>query len=139
MTECFGPVSLIADYEEETELIEAAALLSGQLTATVHGEHDDPIVPGLLETLADKAGRIVWNGWPTTLPVTWAVHHGGPYPATTSPLHTSVGSAAIDRFLRPVTYQGFPDGLLPAALREENPLHLRRRVDGRYRKVAPRS
>jgi len=139
MAECFGPVSLIAEYDEETQLVEAAGTLEGQLTATVHGEHDDLIVPGLLETLADKTGRIIWNGWPTTLPVTWAIHHGGPYPATTSPLHTSVGSAAIGRFLRPVTYQGFPDQLLPAALREENPLHLPRRVGGRYHTASPLS
>ncbi len=133
LAECFGPVSLIAEYDEEAQLTELAELLDGQLTATVHGEVDDAIVPGLLDTLAEKAGRIVWNSWPTTLAVTWAIHHGGPYPATTSPLHTSVGAAAIGRFLRPVTYQGVPDHLLPAPLRDANPLHLARCVDGRYR------
>jgi len=121
LAECFGPVSLIAEYDEETQLIEVAEILEGQLTATVHGEIDDVVVPGLLDTLAEKAGRIIWNGWPTSLAVTWAIQHGGPYPATTSPLHTSVGAAAVGRFLRPVTYQGVPDHLLPAALREENP------------------
>ncbi len=133
LAECFGPVSLIAEYDEEAQLIEVAEMLKGQLTATVHGEPDDAVVPGLLDTLAEKAGRIIWNGWPTTLAVTWAIQHGGPYPATTSPLHTSVGAAAIGRFLRPVTYQGVPDHLLPAALRDANPLHLPRRVDGQYR------
>jgi NADP-dependent aldehyde dehydrogenase len=136
-TECFGPVSLVAEYEEEAQLIEVAEMLEGQLTATVHGELDDVVVPGLLDTLSEKAGRIIWNSWPTTLAVTWAMQHGGPYPATTSPLHTSVGAAAIDRFLRPVTYQGVPDHLLPAALREANPLHLPRRVDGQYRTGPP--
>ena len=132
LTECFGPVSLVVEYEDESQLIEVADLLEGQLTATVHGELDDPIAPGLLDKLADRAGRIVWNSWPTTLSVTWAIHHGGPYPATTSPLHTSVGATAIGRFLRPVAYQGVPDPLLPAALQEANPLHLPRRVDGEY-------
>jgi NADP-dependent aldehyde dehydrogenase len=137
LAECFGPVSLIAGYEEESQLVEVAGTLEGQLTATVHGEVDDTVVPGLLDKLAEKAGRIIWNGWPTTLSVSWAVHHGGPYPATTSPLHTSVGAAAIGRFLRPVTYQNVPDPLLPAALREDNPLHLPRRVDGRYLPPSP--
>ena len=137
LAECFGPVSLVAEYDNEAQLIEVAGMLEGQLTATVHGEVDDMIVPELLETLADKAGRVIWNGWPTTLAVTWAIHHGGPYPATTSPLHTSVGAAAIDRFLRPVTYQNVPDSLLPASLREGNPLHLPRRVDGHYDAGSP--
>jgi NADP-dependent aldehyde dehydrogenase len=133
LAECFGPVSLMAEYDEESELIEAAEMLEGQLTATVHGDPDDVVAHGLLETLSEKAGRVIWNGWPTSVSVTWAMQHGGPYPATTSPLHTSVGSAAIGRFLRPVTYQAVPDQLLPAALQEGNPLRLPRRVDGRYR------
>jgi NADP-dependent aldehyde dehydrogenase len=123
----------MAEYDEESELIEAAEMLEGQLTATVHGDPDDVVAHGLLETLSEKAGRVIWNGWPTSVSVTWAMQHGGPYPATTSPLHTSVGSAAIGRFLRPVTYQAVPDQLLPAALQEGNPLRLPRRVDGRYR------
>jgi NADP-dependent aldehyde dehydrogenase len=89
LAECFGPVSLMTEYSEETQLIEVAEMLEGQLTATVHGEIDDVVVPGLLDTLAEKAGRIIWNGWPTSLAVTWAIQHGGPYPATTSPLHTA--------------------------------------------------
>ena len=137
LAECFGPVSLMTEYSEETQLIEVAEMLEGQLTATVHGELDDVVVPGLLDTLAEKAGRIIWNGWPTAVAVTWAMQHGGPYPAPTSPMHTSVGAAAIGRFLRPVTYQGVPDHLLPAPLREGNPLGLPRRVDGQYRTGSP--
>jgi len=133
LAECFGPVSLVTEYDEEARLVDVAEMLEGQLTATVHGEPDDDVVAGLLDTLAEKAGRIIWNGWPTSVSVTWAMQHGGPYPATTSLLHTSVGAAAIGRFLRPVAYQGVPDQLLPAALREDNPLRLPRRVDGRYR------
>ncbi len=97
----------------------------------MHGEPDDAVVPGLLDKLSDKVGRVVWNSWPTGVSVTWAMQHGGPYPAATSPLHTSVGPAAIGRFLRPVAYQSVPDHLLPAPLREANPLGVPRRVDGR--------
>lgn len=132
LAECFGPVSLIAEYGDEHQLVELAETLEGQLTAAVHGDPDDVVVHGLLEALAEKAGRVIWNGWPTSVSVTWAMQHGGPYPATTSPLHTSVGAAAIGRFLRPVTYQGVPDELLPEALRDTNPLHIGRRVNGTY-------
>ena len=84
------------------------------------------MVPALLTLLADRAGRVIWNGWPTGVAVTGAMHHGGPYPATTAPLHTSVGTAAIGRFLRPVCYQSLPDPLLPPALRRDNPLGIPR-------------
>jgi NADP-dependent aldehyde dehydrogenase len=77
----------------------------------------------------------VWNSWPTGVAVGWAMHHGGPYPATTAPLHTSVGATAIDRFLRPVCFQDVPDALLPPALRDDNPLGIVRRIDGSL--VAP--
>lgn len=130
--ECFGPVSLVVEYDDEAQLLQVARLLEGQLTATVHAEAEDGIVPELLEELAERAGRVVWNGWPTGVSVTWAMQHGGPYPATTSPLHTSVGAAAVARFLRPVTYQGVPDHFLPEGLREGNPLKLPRRVEGNY-------
>lgn len=132
LAECFGPVSLLAEYDDEDELIAVAEVIEGQLTATVHGEADEAVVPALIDALAEKTGRVIWNGWPTGVSVTWAMQHGGPYPATTSPLHTSVGAAAIGRFLRPVAYQGVPDHLLPAGLREANPLGLPRRVDGQY-------
>ena len=122
----------MVEYAEEKELVKVAKLLDGQLTATVHAEPSDEIVPELLEELAEKAGRVIWNGWPTGVSVTWAMQHGGPYPATTAPLHTSVGAAAVARFLRPVAYQGVPDHFLPPALRDANPLGLPRHVDGRY-------
>jgi NADP-dependent aldehyde dehydrogenase len=133
LAECFGPVSLVAEYAEETEMLEVAEAIEGQLTATVHGEADEAIVPGLIEALAEKTGRVIWNGWPTGVAVTWAMQHGGPYPATTSSLHTSVGAASIARFLRPVAFQGVPEHLLPAGLQDANPLGLPRRVDGVYR------
>ena len=84
----------------------------------------------LMDVLTERVGRVVWNGWPTGVSVTYAQHHGGPYPATTSVQTTSVGTSAIDRFLRPVTYQDAPDDVLPPALREDNPWRLPRRVDG---------
>jgi NADP-dependent aldehyde dehydrogenase len=73
---------------------------------------------------------VLWNGWPTGVSVTWAMQHGGPYPATTNATTTSVGASAIDRWLRPVAYQGVPDALLPEPLQDANPWALPRRVDG---------
>lgn len=118
ISEVFGPASLIVTYDDEADLLAVAEALDGQLTATVHGSDDDAIAPALIRALADKAGRVLWNQWPTGVTVTWAQQHGGPYPATTSPTSTSVGWTAIFRFLRPVAYQGLPDHLLPAALRD---------------------
>ncbi|MGW5433974.1 hypothetical protein ACWET9_43610 [Streptomyces sp. NPDC004059] len=91
------------------------------------GETD--LVRPLLARLRERAGRLVFNAWPTGVAVTEAMHHGGPYPATTAVLHTSVGSAAIGRFLRPVSYQGMPQDLLPEALRDDNPLAVPQRVN----------
>ncbi|RKN51196.1 aldehyde dehydrogenase (NADP(+)) [Micromonospora endolithica] len=130
--ECFGPASLIVEYADPVELLAALNTVPGALTATVHTEpgHDVDLVRVVLDVSAERAGRVVLNGWPTGVAVTWAMHHGGPWPATTAPLHTSVGVAAIRRFLRPVAYQDVPAELLPEALREDNPLRLPRRVDG---------
>lgn len=132
MVECFGPVTVLVTYTDEDELLATAAAFDGQLTATVHGEEHDPVVPELLDVLGVRAGRVIWNGWPTGVSVTWAMQHGGPYPATTSALHTSVGTTAIARFLRPLSYQSVPTSLLPGMLRDDNPLGLPRRIDGRW-------
>lgn len=137
LEECFGPVSVVAAYERPEQLLELAGSLRGQLTATVHATDDDDAVRELLPVLAECAGRVIFGGWPTGVAVSWAMQHGGPYPATTCPLHTSVGSAAIDRFLRPVTFQSVPDALLPPALRDANPLGIPRLVDGVLRSGAP--
>jgi len=122
LEECFGPTSMVVTYSSWIEVLDLARSLPGQLTATVHAEEADASVGELLRVLQDVAGRILWNGWPTGVSVTWAMHHGGPYPATTSPMYTSVGVSAIERFLRPVAFQSVPDALLPAALRDANPL-----------------
>lgn len=129
--ECFGPAVLLLRYDEDT-LGEALDALPGSLTGSVHladDEVDD--VADLFGQLRDKVGRIIVNGWPTGVAVTWSMHHGGPWPATTNALHTSVGTTALRRFVRPVAYQDVPDALLPPALREGNPLGVPRRVDGR--------
>ena len=128
--ECFGPVTLLVSYRDAAGLKSALDLLPGSLTGSLHAEPDDPAAAGLLGILRKKAGRIIVNGWPTGVAVTWSQHHGGPWPATTSVLHTSVGATAIRRFLRPVVYQNVPDDLLPAELQEANPLGIPRRVDG---------
>jgi NADP-dependent aldehyde dehydrogenase len=130
LLECFGPTSLVVEYGADEELLAAAEAFGGQLAAGVHGEETDPILPALLALLADRAGRVLWNSWPTGVSVTEAMQHGGPYPATTAPLHTSVGPAAVARFLRPVCYQSMPDHLLPLALRDDNPLGIPRRING---------
>jgi NADP-dependent aldehyde dehydrogenase len=135
LVECFGPTSLVVDYANDEELLAAAKVFGGQLAAGVHGEEDDTVLPALFTLLSDRAGRVLWNGWPTGVSVTEAMQHGGPYPATTSPLHTSVGSASIERFLRPVCFQSIPDHLLPPALRDANPLGLPRLVNGQREAV----
>ena len=105
--------------------------MGGQLTATVHGTDADlQAAGGLLNALEQVAGRIVFNGYPTGVEVCPSMHHGGPYPATTDSRATSVGSAAIQRFARPVSYQDMPDHLLPAELQNANPLGIRRRIEG---------
>ncbi|MDQ1596174.1 MAG: hypothetical protein QOH40_2730 [Arthrobacter pascens] len=128
--ECFGPTAVVVTYDDESQLAQLAETFEGQLTATIHGT-DSCEVTALVRVLARKAGRLVWNQWPTGVSVTYAQQHGGPYPATTAAGSTSVGTAAIERFLRPVAYQGFPHHVLPDALQEDNPLALPRLVDGR--------
>lgn len=127
--EMFGPATLVIQYSSDTDLAELAALMEGQLTATVHGEPDED-VGGILTTLRERSGRLLWNAWPTGVTVTYAQHHGGPYPATTAASTTSVGTGAIGRFMRPVAYDSFPPSQLPQPLLDENPWRITRRVDG---------
>ncbi|MFJ9429622.1 aldehyde dehydrogenase (NADP(+)) [Streptomyces sp. NPDC101490] len=125
LEECFGPVTVVARYASRTELAEVLSRLPGNLTATLHIGADDPEAAGLLAELTPLAGRVLVDGWPTGVAVAAAQHHGGPYPATTS-TSTSVGATAIERWLRPVTYQSTPDHLLPPELRDGNPRGVRR-------------
>ncbi|MEU8676482.1 aldehyde dehydrogenase (NADP(+)) [Streptomyces sp. NPDC048560] len=131
LEECFGPVTVVARYETEDEITAVLSRLPGNLTATLQTATDetDEGAARLLAALTPLAGRVLVNGWSTGVAVAPAQHHGGPYPATTS-TSTSVGATAIERWLRPVTYQTTPDALLPPELRESNPLGLPRRVDG---------
>ncbi|MEU9823275.1 aldehyde dehydrogenase (NADP(+)) [Pseudonocardia alni] len=131
--ECFGPAALVVTYPDDApgELLGVLADLPGSLTGTVHADAEDLDTVGrVAAVLRGNAGRLVFNGWPTGVAVSWAQHHGGPYPATTAPLHTSVGVTAVRRWLAPVTYQDWPDALLPEALQESNPLAIPRRYDG---------
>lgn len=130
--ELFGPSTLVVTHKDRQQLIDVINSLEGQLTATIHGSEEDLLeyqdVVRLLET---KAGRLVFNGFPTGVEVGHAMVHGGPYPATSEGRSTSVGTRAIYRFARQVCFQDFPNSALPAELREENPLGIRRMVDGK--------
>jgi NADP-dependent aldehyde dehydrogenase len=131
--EHFGPVTLFVVTKSEEDLIQTADFLEGNLTATIHATDDELELTGLLfDRLKHKAGRLILNGFPTGVEVTYAMQHGGPYPATTAPGTTSVGMMAIKRFLRPVAYQGLPDQLLPEALHDHNPLGIWRIVDEQF-------
>jgi NADP-dependent aldehyde dehydrogenase len=123
--ECFGPTSLVVSYANEAELDMVVRTFTGELTATVHGEADEPLAAWLVQAVGRFAGRVVWNGWPTGVAVSAAMQHGGPYPAALGAF-SSVGTTSIRRFQRPVTYQSIPDELLPPELRATNPLNLQR-------------
>jgi NADP-dependent aldehyde dehydrogenase len=119
------------------ELLKCAEQLAGTLTATIHGNAAELTENGaLVDLLSRKAGRLIFNGFPTGVEVGYAMHHGGPYPATTDEKFTSVGSAAILRFARPVCYQNFPEALLPPELQNANPRGILRNIDGRLTRDA---
>jgi alpha-ketoglutaric semialdehyde dehydrogenase len=129
--EIFGPATLLVKCENAEELLALAAELEGQLTATIHsGPGDEGLSGSLLRVLQEKVGRIVWNGYPTGVEVSPSMHHGGPFPATTDSRFTSVGTAAIQRFARPVCYQGLPHELLPEELQNANVRKIWRLVNG---------
>jgi alpha-ketoglutaric semialdehyde dehydrogenase len=141
--EVFGPSTLVVSCQDSAEVLHLARGLAGQLSATIHADVDDPddlaLAGRLVDVLTDKVGRIVWNGFPTGVAVTHAMQHGGPYPASTDSRTTSVGTAAMRRFLRPVCYQGLPAGLLPEPLLDDNPSGRLRRLDGAWsRESLPR-
>jgi NADP-dependent aldehyde dehydrogenase len=122
--ERFGPAALLVTYESSDELRLALTMLPGSLTGAIHADEDDSDVDWVAEGLRAIAGRLIMNGWPTGVAVNWAMHHGGPWPASTSSAHTSVGAMAIHRWLRPVAYQDWPADRLPPELRDDNPLHV---------------
>jgi NADP-dependent aldehyde dehydrogenase len=129
--EIFGPTTLLVRHSVRDQLLEIARSLEGQLTATIHGTDQDlRDFADLVAILETKAGRLVFNAFPTGVEVCHAMVHGGPYPSTSDGRSTSVGTRAIFRFTRPVCYQGFPDQALPAELKDANPLGILRMVDG---------
>ena len=131
--EVFGAAALIIQCESTDDFVAVAEHLEGQLTVTMQlNDEDLELAKRLLPVLERKAGRILCNGYPTGVEVCHAMVHGGPYPATSDSRTTSVGSAAILRFLRPVCYQDLPASLLPVELQNENKLGLPRLVDGSY-------
>jgi NADP-dependent aldehyde dehydrogenase len=128
--EVFGPVTLYVVCDDEGQMMQVAENLDGNLTASVHADEDMELAAKLYNVLEQKAGRVIFNGYPTGVEVCPSQQHGGPYPASSVSTATSVGVGAIVRFARFVAYQGTPDELLPDALKDENPLGIYRMVNG---------
>jgi NADP-dependent aldehyde dehydrogenase len=131
--EIFGPATVSIACGSREELLRVAKQIRGSLTATIHGTPEDlEKYSDLVALLRMRAGRLIFNGYPTGVEVSHAMHHGGPYPATTDPKFTSVGATAIYRFARPICYQDFPEVMLPPELQNANPRKLWRTVNGRW-------
>ena len=133
--EVFGPSTVVVKCSSREELEQVANNLEGHLTATIHGTESDLAEFGwLVSILENKVGRLIFNGFPTGVEVCASMHHGGPYPATTDSRTTSVGTAAISRFARPVSYQNFPQSALPVELQNKNERGIWRLVDNQFTK-----
>ncbi len=131
--EIFGPATVVVACGSRAELETVAQGLHGHLTATIQGTADDlQEFKGLIAILENKVGRLLFNGFPTGVEVCPSMTHGGPYPATTDSRSTSVGTGAIKRFVRPVSYQSFPNEALPPELQDANPLGIWRLVNGEF-------
>jgi NADP-dependent aldehyde dehydrogenase len=131
LEECFGAVAVIVEYADVAELATAVDRIQGSLAASVFtADGDDTDAAACLAMLSPKVGRLCANDWPTGVAYSWAQQHGGPWPSTSDPSATSVGAAALDRFVRPVAYQSLRDEWLPPALQAANPWGLPRRVNG---------
>lgn len=129
--EVFGPFGIIVTCENQEEFIQIAQKLKGQLTITVAATSNDIRENAeLIHLLKDKCGRLLFNGMPTGVEVVYAMQHGGPFPSTTDSRFTSVGPDAVKRFVRPISFQNWPDEFLPDELKNENPLQISRMVDG---------
>lgn len=135
--EVFGPSTLLVKYSSREQLLDIARHLEGQLTATIHATEEElnglTELSGILET---RAGRLLFNGFPTGVEVCHAMVHGGPFPATSDGRSTSVGTRAALRFVRPVCYQDWPDSALPDELKDANPLNIWRMVDGQMTRTS---
>ena len=129
--EIFGPATIVIEVKDKAQLVQALSSMNGQLTAAlIADEADFSEFSDVIPVLEEKAGRLLLNGYPTGVEVCEAMVHGGPYPATSDARGTSVGTLAIDRYLRPVCYQNYPQSLLPEALKDENPFNILRLVNG---------
>ena len=129
--ECFGPAGLVVAYDDVERVLDLLPRLPGSLTASVQAAASDaPIAARAADALRRIAGRVVYNAWPTGVAVAWGMQHGGPWPSTTNPLHTSVGATSIRRWLAPIAFQSWPDSLLPSELQDANPSRIPRRRDG---------
>jgi NADP-dependent aldehyde dehydrogenase len=130
--EIFGPTTLLIHFGPDEDLLAAARRLHGQLTATIHAAEEDlPLAAELARVLESKAGRVIFNGYPTGVEVCAAMVHGGPFPSTSDGRSSSVGTRAILRFARPVCFQDYPDAALPKELQRANPLGILRLVNGK--------
>lgn len=129
--EVFGPAAVVVVWSTKADLLDALHALEGQLTASIHANDQDLAdFSDLIPILETRAGRLVFNGFPTGVEVCHAMVHGGPWPSTSDGRTTSVGTRAILRFTRQVCFQGFPEASLPPELRRDNPAGIQRLVDG---------
>jgi NADP-dependent aldehyde dehydrogenase len=129
--ELFGPATVVVAVKNTQELLDLFPTIRGHLTTSLFANSADlAAAPLLLEVIETRVGRMILNDVPTGVEVCEAMVHGGPWPATSDGRSTSVGTLSIERFLRPVCYQGYPDCMLPAALQDANPWGLSRQVDG---------
>ena len=123
--EIFGPAGLVVTYSSVDEILPILSTLDGSLTASIHATDNEAAdISAVAAALRPRVGRLIFNGWPTGVAVCWAMHHGGPWPATTATAHTSVGGTAIRRWQAPAAYQNWPHDLLPPELRDDNPLNV---------------
>ncbi len=133
--EVFGPFSMIVNCKNKEELEKAVDCIDGQLTGTIISENNEIAdYRSLVDILQEKVGRLIFNGVPTGVEVCPSMQHGGPYPASTDSRFTAVGIHSIDRWVRPISFQNWPNGLLPDALKDENPLQIARLVNGEMTK-----
>ena len=138
--ECFGPVTVLVEYDNSEQRDAVLSSLPGSLAASVFAEPEETAeLAALVARLSASAGRVVVDGFPTGVATSWAQHHGGPWPATTAPAYTSVGAGGLRRFVRPVCLQDAPDAVLPPAVRDENPWGVPQRVNGRVGTATSRS
>ena len=131
--EVFGPFTLVVKCSNKEAATNVIKLLHGQLTGTIMGQSTElGDYKGLISNLQNKVGRLLFNGVPTGVEVCHSMHHGGPFPATTDSRFTSVGTAAIKRFARPVAFQNWPSELLPAPLQNKNVNQTWRLINGEW-------